>query len=324
MKPSFHAKLLNSPFEDPVLYVRLLREGRALLFDSGFTAGLSARDILKITDIFVSHAHIDHFIGFDSILRLHLRREGCLRLYGPEGFISCVKGKLSSYTWNLTGDYPLIIEAYEVDKDILRKTAFKAKNSFMPEDSGSMPFNGILLENSFFRIKGEVFDHRIPCLAFSLEEDFHINIDNAKLKALNLPVGPWLSEFKKAIREKRTESVFTIEGKRWNFSELEEIASITRGQKLSYIVDMLGSEENIEKAVGFAKHSDVLYIETYFLDQDKDRAKERFHLTAKEAGRIAREAEVKRMETFHFSPKYTDNPDKLVREAEEEFNKEQI
>jgi len=324
MKPSFYAKFLNSPFEDPVLYVRLLREGRALLFDLGFTTGLSARDILKITDIFVSHAHIDHFIGFDSILRLHLRREGSLKLYGPEGFINRVKGKLSSYTWNLTGDYPLVIEAYEVNNDILRKMVFKAKNSFMPEDSGSVPFNGVLLESSFFRVKGEVFDHRIPCLAFSLEEDYHINIDKAKLRALNLPVGPWLSEIKKSIREKRTESVFTIEGKKWNYSELEEIASITKGQKLSYIVDMLGSEENIKKAVGLARNSDILYIETYFLDKDKERARERFHLTAKEAGRIAREAEVKRIETFHFSPKYTDNPDELIREAEEEFNKEQI
>jgi len=321
MKSSFHARLLNSPFEDPALYVRLLREGRALLFDSGFTVNLSARDILKITDIFVSHAHIDHFIGFDSILRLHLRREGSLKLYGPEGFINCVKGKLSGYTWNLTGDYPFVIEVYEVDKDLLRKTVFKAKNSFMPEDAEPGPFSGVLLEDSFFRIKSDVFDHRIPCLAFSLEEDYHINIDKVKLRALDLPVGPWLGEFKKAIREKKTESVFTIEGKRWNFSELEEIANITKGQKLSYIVDMLGSEDNIKRAVELAGHSDVLYIETYFLDEDKDRAKDRFHLTAREAGRIAREAEVKKMETLHFSPKYMDNHDELIREAEEEFRK---
>ncbi|MBS1111920.1 MAG: ribonuclease [Nitrospirae bacterium] len=321
MKPSFHAKLLNSPFEDPVLYVRLLREGKALLFDSGFTAGLSSRDILKITDIFVSHAHIDHFIGFDSILRLHLRREGSLKLYGPEGFINCVKGKLSSYSWNLIGDYPLVIDAYEVNNDILRKTVFRAKNFFVPEDSGAVPFNGVLLESSFFRVKGAVFDHRIPCLAFSLDEDYHINIDKAKLKELNLPVGPWLGEFKRAIREKKTESVFIIEGKKWNYSDLEEIVNITKGQKLSYIVDMLGSEENIENAVGLAKNSDILYIETYFLDKDKERAKERFHLTAKEAGKIAREAQVKRMEACHFSPKYMDNPDELIREAEEEFNK---
>ncbi len=93
MKPSLHARLVNSPFEDPCLYVRLLRERRAFLFDAGFTTNLSAGDILKVRDIFISHTHIDHFIGFDSILRLHLRREGPLRLYGPEGFIDCVQGK---------------------------------------------------------------------------------------------------------------------------------------------------------------------------------------------------------------------------------------
>jgi ribonuclease Z len=321
MKPSFHARLLNSPFEDPMLYVRLLREGRALLFDAGHTVNLSARDILKITDIFISHAHVDHFIGFDSILRLHLRREGVLRLYGPEGFIDRVTGKLSSYTWNLTGDYPLVIEAHEVHDDSLKKTVFKAKNSFAPEPAGSSLFSGTLLESSLFRVKCAVLDHRIPCLAFALEEEYHINIDKAKLTAMKLPVGPWLSEFKKAIREKKTESIFAIEGKGWNYSDLEEIASITKGQKMSYIVDTLGSEENIKKAVALAKDSDVLYIEAYFLDKDKDRAMERFHLTAREAGRIARDAKAKKMETFHYSPKYIDYSGELLREAEEEFKR---
>ncbi len=91
MKPSFQTKLLNSPFDDPGLYARILREGRALLFDLGFTTSLSTRDILKISDIFVSHAHVDHFIGFDHVLRLHLKKESPLRLYGPEGFIDRVE-----------------------------------------------------------------------------------------------------------------------------------------------------------------------------------------------------------------------------------------
>ena len=75
MKPSFHTKLFNPPFKDPGLYVRLLREGRALMFDLGSTENLSARDLLKTTDIFVTHTHIDHFIGFDNILRISLKKE---------------------------------------------------------------------------------------------------------------------------------------------------------------------------------------------------------------------------------------------------------
>jgi ribonuclease Z len=63
----------------------------------------------------------------------------------------------------------------------------------------------------------------------------------------------------------------------------------------------------------------VLYIEAYFLDKDKDRASYRYHLTAKQAGSIAREAGVGRLTVFHFSPKYIGDPEKLVSEAGEEF-----
>ena len=322
MKPSFHARLLNGPFEDPGLYVRLLREGRALLFDLGFTTGLSARDTLKVNTIFVSHAHIDHFIGFESILRLHLKRERPLRLFGPEGFLKCVEGKLRGYAWNLVGDYPLVIEASEVnDKEII-KAVFRAENSFSKENSGSVAYkDGVLIKDSFFKVSTAVLDHQIPCLAFCLEEDYHINIDKAKLNDLGLPVGPWLGELKDAIRRSMTDSVFRINDKEFSFDELKDIAGITKGQKLSYVVDVLGSEDNIRKIAELVKGSDVLYIEACFLHKDRERAKERFHLTAKEAGTIAREAGAGKLVVFHFSPKYTDNPEEIIKEAEEEFRR---
>ncbi|MBI5196633.1 MAG: MBL fold metallo-hydrolase [Nitrospirae bacterium] len=319
MKPSFHARLVNGPFEDPGLYVRLLRESRAFLFDAGFTANLSARDILKVSDIFISHTHVDHFIGFDNILRLHLRKEEPMRLYGPEGFLDRIEGKLKGYTWNLIGDYPLIIEAAEINEKTVTKARFRTQNSFKRENTASASFDGVLLKDSFFKVEAAVLDHQIPCLAFSMEEDYHINIDKAELNKLDLPVGQWLGELKQAIRDGAADRVFKINDKQFNFSELKYIANITRGQKLSYVVDTIGTEENMKKIIDLAKGSDVLYIEAYFLDRDDDRAKERYHLTAKEAGRIAREAGAGRLEVFHFSPKYTDVPGEIVKEAEEEF-----
>ncbi len=321
MKPSFHVRLVNDPFDDPGLYVRILREGRALLFDLGFTTNLSAKDILKISDIFISHTHIDHFIGFDSILRMHLKRENPLRLYGPEGFTECIKGKLQGYTWNLIGDYPLVIEVYETDDKSIKKSVFKAENHFEREEDITKPFEGIIMKDSLFRVKATILDHQVPCLAFSLEEDFHINIDKARLRDMNLPVGPWLKELKTAIREGKSDIIFRIDGKRYSLSEIKGIVNITRGQKLSYVVDALGSEENIEKVVELVRGSDVLFIETYFLDRDSERAKERYHLTAKQAGRIAGMAGVRRLEPFHFSPKYMDNPKELIEEAKDEFNR---
>lgn len=321
MKPSFHVRPFNGPFDDPGLYIRVLREGRAMIFDLGFTTTLSPRDILKTTEIFISHTHIDHFIGFDNILRTSLRKERPLKLFGPSGFTDCVEGKLRSYTWNLIEDYPLIIEVDEVDGASVRSALFKAENSFSREELGTRPFRGVLLKDPLYSVRAVCLDHQIPCLAFNLEEEYHINIDKSRLDRLGLAVGPWLTQFKNAVRENREDSVFSIEGRTYAFPEIKGVADITRGQKLSYVVDAAGSEENIRKIIELVKGSDILYIETYFLDEDKDRARDRYHLTAREAGRIAREAGVGRMEAIHFSSRYTDDSKRLIQEAEEEFGK---
>ncbi len=321
MKSSFHTRLINGPFEDPGLYMRLLWEGRALMFDIGHTNNLSPRDILKITDIFVSHTHVDHFIGFDNVLRISLKKEGPLRLYGPEGFIDRVEGKLRGYTWNLTKDYPLVIDVYEVTEGYIEQAVFKASNRFRRERLEKRPSNGILLYDSFCKVSVRILDHQVPCLAFNLEEECHVNINKAMLTNMGLSVGSWLRELKEAIRGNKFDAVITVEGRDLSFSDLREVVDITHGQKLSYVVDALGSAENINKIIEIAKGSDVLYIEAFFMDRDKARAVARYHLTAKEAGGIARAAGVGRMEPLHFSPRYTDDPEALLREAEDEFRK---
>jgi ribonuclease Z len=321
MKPSFHGRSVNGPFDDPCIYIRILREGRAFLFDLGFTTGLSPRDILKASMIFVSHTHMDHFMGFDNILRVSLKKDDTVKLYGPKGFIDCIEGKLSGYTWNLTEDYPLVIEATEVEDGHMNTAIFKAHNCFERQELGIRQFESVLIRESHYFVSAEILDHQVPCLAFSLEEDYHINIDKARLKDMDLPVGPWLGEYKTALRENQTDRTFTIRGRAFSLGDLNGIATKERGQKVSYVVDTIGSDANIKKIINFVKGADVLYIETYFLERDKMKARERYHLTAREAGMIAREAGVARLEAIHFSPRYTDNPDELIQEAREEFER---
>ena len=90
MTPIFSAELVNGPFGDPTLYLDWRFEGRALLFDLGDLGALAPRKILRVSDVFVSHTHMDHFAGFDRLLRLCLGRETAVRLYGPPGFIDRV------------------------------------------------------------------------------------------------------------------------------------------------------------------------------------------------------------------------------------------
>lgn len=324
MKPNFHHRLINRRFEDPCLYVRLLRERRAFLFDIGFIGSLESGDLQKITDIFVTHMHIDHFTGFDTLLRAILRREIPLRVYGPEGIIECVEGKLNGYTWNLIKEYPLKIEVFGISEKELRHSSFYSQNGFRRIDMDRKAFRGIVLQEPCFCISASNLSHGIPCLGFSLTEDIHINIDKAGLNKMGLPVGPWLTKFKELIREKAPpDRVLSIDSREIPLSELMHIAMLTDGQKISYLTDISPDEENISKAIELVKDSDTLYCEAYYLHEELGRAMERSHLTAKTTGEIARRANVKNLVLMHLSPKYRDNSDLIEEEAMKEYRGEE-
>ena len=105
MPRHFDPHLVNDTFGDPGLYVDLVFERRALLFDLGDLSRLSPRSLLRISDVFVSHRHMDHFVGFDQLLRCILGREKTVGFYGPPGLIEGIEHKLKSYTWNLIAGY---------------------------------------------------------------------------------------------------------------------------------------------------------------------------------------------------------------------------
>ncbi|NWF75142.1 MAG: ribonuclease Z [Nitrospirae bacterium] len=320
MKPTFVHKLVNNPFEDPVLFLRIIRENRALLFDIGDISKLKPRDLQKITDVFVTHTHIDHFIGFDLLLRALLRREQPLRIYGPSNIVECVEGKLRGYTWNLIKEYPLKIEVFCIDRDRIISLSFHAENCFEKVENGIEPFRGILLKESLFTVKAVQLNHQIPCLAFSIEEDFHININKVSLKERGLSVGPWLSELKKAIRENlSSDTEFKLSDRTYMLDELRDITIITKGQKISYVTDVSTDNANIRKIIEFVRDSDTLYCEAYFMDKDIERALKRSHLTARITGKIAREANVRNLVVMHFSPKYRDKKENPEQEALIEF-----
>jgi ribonuclease Z len=101
MRPSFHPRLVNGPFEDPALFIPFFFQKRALLFDMGDLHRLAPKEILKLTHGFVTHTHMDHFVGFDTILRTFLGRQKTFHIFGPPKFLQNIEGKLASYTWNL-------------------------------------------------------------------------------------------------------------------------------------------------------------------------------------------------------------------------------
>jgi ribonuclease Z len=333
MRPTFHPRTVNDPFGDPCLFVPFIFEKRAVLFDLGDIYPLSSRDILKISHVFVSHTHMDHFSGFDRLLRLFLGRKKDLYLYGPEGFIKNIEGRLAGYSWNLVENYSqqFVIYATEINRNELITKTYRCVERFHPDSEiMTKPFNGILHEESGITVSAVILDHGIPCLGFSMKERFHVNILKDNLESLELEIGPWLRKFKEALLNGLDpDSEFEINSKggrersgKFILGELAgKIALITAGQKITYIVDAACSKSNTDKIIDFANESDHLYIEASFLDKDRSLAEKKFHLTAMQAGYIAGGAKVKQFTIFHFSPRYTGCEKLLYQEAIEAYEK---
>ena len=74
--------------------------------------------------------------------------------------------------------------------------------------------------------------------------------------------------------------------------------------------------------INLANKADYLFIEAAFLDRDKEIAQKKFHLTAREAGELARMSDVKHYTLFHFSPRYTDMAEEIEKEAREAAKKQ--
>ena len=92
-----------------------------------------------------------------------------------------------------------------------------------------------------------------------------------------------------------------------------------KGRKITYSGDTTPCEEMIE----LAKDSTLLIHESTYVNEDKDKAEERFHSTSSDAALIAKESNSKQLILTHISTKYQ-STDLLLNEALEIFENTEI
>ncbi|HEX5042934.1 MAG TPA: MBL fold metallo-hydrolase [Candidatus Polarisedimenticolaceae bacterium] len=326
MRTAFLPSLLNRPCEDPGLWVDLQDEGRSILLDLGDLRHVPSRKLLRVERAVVTHTHMDHFVGFDHLLRLMLGRGRELVVTGPPGFLDRVAGKIAAYTWNLIHDYPIRLRAEEVDGERIRAVLYTGESGMSAIPQGERRAGGTLHAERLYTMHATLLDHGVPVLGVALHETEHLSVNRDRMEKMGLAPGPWLRDLKDSVRRcaPGDEPVDAAEAggrlRRFRRDALSEALILRRpGQRLAYVTDVRFTPENVARILPLAAGVDLFVCEAAFLESDAALAAERSHLTARQAGFLAREAGAKRLAPFHLSPRYKGREQEILDEAAEAF-----
>jgi ribonuclease Z len=274
----------QAPTRDRNHNATLLRwDGHAVLFDPGEgTQRQFARAGLSVAS--VNRICISHFHG-----------DHCLGLPGVILRLALDNGHLP-----IPIHYPASGERY-----FQRLCGASAGQEDL--DVQAMPIidSGVIHRDAAFTIRCARLSHRIETFGFRLEEPDGRWFLPERLQALGLEGA--------AIGRLRRDGTIVHEGRMIRF---EEVSEPRRGQVIAYVMDTAWCDAALELAAG----ADLVVCESTFLSRDEDLAAEYGHLTARQAGRLAREAGARRLVLGHFSRRYDHEPEAFGEEARSEFD----
>jgi ribonuclease Z len=315
--------LINGQFGDPLLHVRLRHQPRSLLFDLGDGGRLPAHIAHQVSDVFISHAHMDHLSGFLWLLRSRIGELPPCRLYGPPGLAGHVHSLVQGFLWDRAGERAPAFEIVELHAARLRRFALRAGQpdcALLEErDVG----DGVLLTEPGFRVRAVTLDHLTPVLAYAFEPDRELSVRKDRLQARGWQPGDWLAELKQLLLAGKTSAQVELpDGGSASAGELgRELVLSQPGKRLVYATDLADTPDNRSRLHDLAYQAHTLFLEATFTEADREHAVANGHLTARVCGEIATAAGVARLVPFHFSRRYADDPHVLFDELREACNR---
>jgi len=236
----------------------------------------------NITRILLTHGHLDHILGLGGLLSTFLRWEAIeeLDIFGGRSTLERVQALV--YGVVLRGNKPPMP---------LRLNEIKAGTFFETDD---------------FTVTAFPVTHRGPdCFGYVFEGKARRPFLPEKADTLGVPFGP---ERRDLVEGK---SITLPDGKRIEPDEV--LGPVQKGVKLVLVGDT-GKTENLLEV---CKNADALVIESTYLDEETEMARQFSHLTARQAGELAIKAGVKKLILTHISRRYREKD--VIKEAQSVF-----
>ena len=281
-----------TPFENSHTTSQVLEvKNHLFLIDCGEGTQIQLRNqkikFSRIKHIFISHLHGDHFyglVGLISTFRL-LGRTSDLNVHGPKGIKEIITLQLKlANSWT---NYNLFF--HELDS----KTS------------------QIIFEDDDLLVKTIPLDHRVYTNGFLFQEKSgQRRLDIQKIEDFNIK--PYDYQNLKLGKDLIIEEGKIIQNQSLTL-EPHPVKNYAFCSDTSY-------NESIVPLIEFV---DLLYHEATFLDSHANLAKKTKHSTAKQAAKIAKLSEVKRLILGHFSSRYKDKS-QFITEAKSVFDKVEL
>ena len=232
-------------------------------------------------DIFFTHFHGDHYLGVIGLVRtLGLQgRTELLRLVGPRG----AKKYLGDALALGVERQPFPVDGAEVEPGQCQK-------------------------RDGYEIRAFDVEHGGGAIGYAMVEDPRLGrFDPERARALGVPEGPLWGQLQ------RGQTVQLADGREVTPETI--VGAPRAGRKVVYTGDTRPCASTVEAARG----ADVLVHEATFSEEERDRAKETAHATAKEAAEVAKAAGVRKLVLTHLSARYSRDAQVLLDEARAVF-----
>ena len=239
----------------------------------------------KISHIFISHLHGDHYFGLPGLLTSFslMNREQDLHLHAPAPLKQILDLQFA-----------------------IADTRFSYKIHFHP-----LTENGLTVDDEKFSVETFKMYHRIECWGFVIREKKKPRkIDPERIAGKDIP--SYFYERLKSGEDYTTKTGEVIS------NESVTIANIAP-KSYAFCGDTIYNETICSKLNNIS----LLYHEATFLKDQEERAASRFHTTTVQAARIAQIAKAKNLLIGHFSSKY-ETLDAFLTETSEVFPDTQL